>query len=384
MALKLWDLETGQCVRTLQDFTHWVDAVALLRDGRRAISASSNVLKLWNLDTGECLQTFNGHTNDVKAVALLPDGRRAISTSRDDTLKLWDLETGDCLHTLHEHMDTVSAVALLPDSRRALSASHDHTLKLWDLETGRCLQTLQGHTSGVGAVVLLPDGRRALSGSYDKTLKLWDIETGGCLKTLGGDAGRIRTVALSSDGRRAVSGGWDKALRIWDLETGRCLATWETGSTVDHCAVRCCAADPEVIVAATEDGDILFLKLMPPGRIAPETTAATWHPSRPLLAMARSNGATVLQAWHPASQYLEDLARSAPNPTPISSLCFSLDGTRLQVLTADHTERILDAATLQPATAPTCAWASASDTSPDGAWRAVIRDDRLVVEAAKA
>jgi hypothetical protein len=68
---------------------------------------------------------------------------------------------------------------------------------------------------------------------------------------------------------------------------------------------------------------------------------------------------------------------------PVSSLRFSLDGTRLQVLTPDDTEHILDATTVQPAASPTCAWFSVQDTSPDGVWRAVIRDGRLVVEPTK-
>ncbi len=33
----------------------------------------------------------------VSAVAVLADGRRALSGSYDNTLRLWDLETGKCL-----------------------------------------------------------------------------------------------------------------------------------------------------------------------------------------------------------------------------------------------------------------------------------------------
>jgi hypothetical protein len=79
---------------------------------------------------------------------------------------------------------------------------------------------------------------------------------------------------------------------------------------------------------------------------------------------------------------LEPVARSAAIGPSLSSLRFSLDGTRLQVVIADDdAEHILDATTLQPAPPPACAWASARDTSPDGAWRVLIRDGRLVVDA---
>jgi WD40 repeat protein len=59
-----------------------VNAVAVYADGRRAISASDpGTLTLWDLDTGEALRTLSGLSDYVTAVALYADGRRAISAS---------------------------------------------------------------------------------------------------------------------------------------------------------------------------------------------------------------------------------------------------------------------------------------------------------------
>ena len=71
-----------------------------------------------------------------------------------------------------------------------------------------------------------------------------------------------------------------------------------------------------------------------------------------------------------------------PPPAASSALAsLGLAGARLQVLSPNAPERILDATSLQPAAPPTCAWASARDTSPDGAWRAEIVDGRLKIVA---
>ena len=94
-------------------------------------------MRLWDLVTGETLRTLEGHTSGVTAVAVLTDGRRALSGSNDHTLRLWDLATGETLHTLEGHTSTVRAVAVLADGRRALSGSYDNTLRLWDLQTGK-------------------------------------------------------------------------------------------------------------------------------------------------------------------------------------------------------------------------------------------------------
>jgi hypothetical protein len=121
--------------------------------------------KVWELDSGRALRTLEGHGHGVRAVAVTPDGRRAVSASRDRTLKVWDLESGRALRTLEGHGRRVMAVAVTPDGRRAVSASYGGMLKVWDLERGRELRTLEGHGSGVGAVVVTPDGRRAVSAS---------------------------------------------------------------------------------------------------------------------------------------------------------------------------------------------------------------------------
>ena len=71
-----------------------------LADGRRAPSASrDHTLKIWDLETGVLLRTLEGHTEMVYGVAALPDPRRAISCSEDRTVKLWDLANGRCVAT---------------------------------------------------------------------------------------------------------------------------------------------------------------------------------------------------------------------------------------------------------------------------------------------
>jgi WD40 repeat protein len=76
--------------------------VAVTPDGKQAVSASAdNTLRIWDLNTGDVLHTLQGHSEAVDSVAITPDGLRAISASRDDTLKLWNLDTGQTIATFH-------------------------------------------------------------------------------------------------------------------------------------------------------------------------------------------------------------------------------------------------------------------------------------------
>ena len=285
----------------------------------------------------------------------------------------------ELIQRAYAHADTS------PVTRSAEVWLQEHDPKSWwfrglgrpkEIARSACLRVLDGHTSWVTSVALHADGRRAVTVSRDRTVRVWDLDTGACLRMLEGHTDGVYSVALHADGLRAVTGSEDFTVRVWDLDTGACLGVWPTGASLDLDR----RLDRARIVVGCADGSVHFLELMPPGPLT-RTTLATWSPTHPLVATVFDSNAVTLHHWHSASAHLEEIARLAPTAAHITSLRFSLDGTRLQLLSPSAPERILDATTLQPAAPPTCAWAACRTTSPDGAWRAEIRNDRLEIVA---
>ena len=81
-----------------------VNAVVVTPDGHRAISGSiDTTLRVWDLESGEAIRTLHGHTSGVNAMALTSDGHRIVSGSDDMTLRVWDLESGVTIHSLQDH-----------------------------------------------------------------------------------------------------------------------------------------------------------------------------------------------------------------------------------------------------------------------------------------
>ncbi len=64
------------------------------------VSCSGQNIKLWNLETNECLRTFIGHTKSVSCLEILFDKSKLYSGSDDDTLTIWDISSGECLKTI--------------------------------------------------------------------------------------------------------------------------------------------------------------------------------------------------------------------------------------------------------------------------------------------
>ncbi|MBD2740685.1 serine/threonine-protein kinase [Coleofasciculus sp. FACHB-1120] len=97
---KLWSLQTGELLNTFPhgsrlpngSFSGGVYAVALSPDGQMLLSGSGigeNSLKLWNLRTGELIRTLTGHSNTIFSIVISPDEQTIYSSSLDGTIKVW-------------------------------------------------------------------------------------------------------------------------------------------------------------------------------------------------------------------------------------------------------------------------------------------------------
>jgi WD40 repeat protein len=155
--------------------------------GQILASASTDwTIKLWELSTGEVLRTLEGHTHAVMSVAFSPQiNQRVIASgSFDRTVRLWNLNNGECFRIFQGHTQPVFSVTFSPNGKTIASGSFDSTIKLWSVSTSECLLTLQGHSNRVFGAVFSPNGKIIASASGDETIKLWDVETGCCIATL--------------------------------------------------------------------------------------------------------------------------------------------------------------------------------------------------------
>jgi WD40 repeat protein len=133
--LKVWDMATGQELRTISLPGKVDKEFGLSPDGEIvSIGLLGNILRSWSLSSGEVVGEIQGRTGVAVGVAFSPDGRRTVSLGQegDISLRLCDWKTGEELIILGKHPSRgVSNVAFSADGHKIVSASVED-IRVWD------------------------------------------------------------------------------------------------------------------------------------------------------------------------------------------------------------------------------------------------------------
>ena len=90
-------------------------------------SALDSTIRLWEVPTGRCVKTLFGHVEGIWALAA--DALRVVSGAEDRMVKVWDARTGACEKTYTGHAGPVTCIGL-SDSRMC-SGSEDGEVRMY-------------------------------------------------------------------------------------------------------------------------------------------------------------------------------------------------------------------------------------------------------------
>ena len=205
LTIKLWDpSDEYKNIRTLPGHDHSISSIRFVPSGAAGSPLSGNLLvsasrdktlRLWDVTTGYCLKTIKGHTDWVRAVTASIDGRWLLSAGNDQVPRLWDATLGEPKVSFLGHEHVVECVAFAPSTTYAhlaaiagykkpppvsssgeflATGSRDKSIKIWD-NRGTLVKNLVGHDNWIRGLVFHPAGKYLLSVSDDKTIRCWDL-----------------------------------------------------------------------------------------------------------------------------------------------------------------------------------------------------------------
>jgi WD40 repeat protein len=412
----VWSLGGG--VRKLEGHTAAIIALSASQDGAYILTGSrDSTARLWTASGQPVGEPFQGHTRDITSTALSRDARIVLIGSDDYRATVVDRSTR-ARHVLAGHENNITSVALSPDATRAVTTSYDGAVRLWDVASGAEVAVLRGHLSAVTSAAFAGDGATLATASDDGTIRLWSATNGLALATVHGEAGPIRLFALSPDGAQVttVSGHDAHLWRLRDpLDMGVAArhqdevtsvrvtpdgARWITASKDDTAEVRD-ASTGNVLGALRHPADVWALDVSRDGALAATGAAdgavRIWNlndfsevravtvSETPVLSVAFSPDATRIVASTAAGQVIL-LDRATGNvlrtrqvgSVAVEGVAFAPDGARIAIASWDYTVRLLDAADLseEQTLRGHANWVRYVVFSPDGAQLATASADQ--------
>jgi WD40 repeat protein len=389
--LKLWDLQTAQCQKTLLGHAQPIRTVAYSADGQTIVSGSDDqTVRLWHPTTGDCFRILSGHTSWVTSIAISPDELLFASGSEDQSVRLWDSNTHACLRVLQGYSNGIWSIAWHPNGQTLVSGGQDRLVRLWDLvDIARAKETraegrrlvaasqarvqnclaetddrpksqiptldaaapspicLSAHSRWVWSVAFSPDGQWLASGSEDHTIQLWNARTRQPIRTLVGHHNAVFAVNFCPNSQILVSGSLDGTVKVWDVQTGQCLRTL-LGHRGGIWSVAL-SADGKLIATGSQDQSIKLWEILTGDCLQTLKGHTAWircvalSPDGQTLASGSADG--ILKQWQVNTGRCFQTMQA--HSSPVLSVTYSPDGHMLASGGADATVKLWQVATGQ-------------------------------------
>jgi len=176
--IKLWHLEKEtNSILTLKGHSRSVDAICLIGNGQTLVSTGADQsLRVWDMESGTLIRTMNQHTKPVNALELRPvrDGLPMVaSAARDRTIRFWQPTIGRMVRYIRLDSEPLN-IAWTNDGDRVLATCVDGRVRIIDPVEVTVTQDLPAINGWAYALAVHPHDRSAAIGGING--QIWRIE----------------------------------------------------------------------------------------------------------------------------------------------------------------------------------------------------------------
>jgi WD40 repeat protein len=369
--LVVWDLAEGKVVKTQNEHTGFITAIASVPGADLfATTSADRTVNLWDAKTFEHVERLRGHVGELWSGAMSADGRLVVSGGAEGTTKLWSTET--------RHRKTVLDGALVMagfmDQGRQLVGATTNSVVWWRLDSGAKVELpMRGNLSPIKGIStrsldLKSDQPIYALGRADGFVEFWDLRTGARLEDLAAHREGASALAFSPDGKRLATGSTEGEVKIWDMATRRELARIDP---LQRHLFRLCFSPDGKFLAGSGASSRVWLwdaatgkQLLELGGHGSASLAIEFSPDGKVLATT-SSPADETRLWAVPSG--KPIATLKGHVQGVISLTFSPDGKTLATVSHDRKIKLWNATTYQElVTFPFQAHVMSAQFTPDG------------------
>ena len=214
-ALHLWNIETGERLYTIDDFSGPVESVQIHPDRTTFVTSSLRDYRVWDIATGNPVRSLGAHV-----MSFSPDGQRYLTeVPKIRGIGIRDWSSDAVIAQLEGSPVPIDCACWSPDSTRVAAGHSLGAVSLWDAATGKPQHWLLDESHGPDAIATLRftrDGEGLIVATDGASMSVWNLQHRRIAAALHGHESRILDMELSADGRSLWSASRE-ALRVWTL-----------------------------------------------------------------------------------------------------------------------------------------------------------------------
>ncbi|SJX61232.1 related to DIP2-Dom34p-interacting protein [Sporisorium reilianum f. sp. reilianum] len=252
--LKIWNVKTGRCVRTLP-CGYALSVAWLPGDQHVLVGCKDGTLRSFDVRAGTAVETLDAHQGPLWSVAVQPDGLGCVSASADKEVKFWEFEMQTpeddsdsdsddddagakaqgppqlaLVHVRTLKMtDDVLCARFSPNGKLLALSLLDNTVKVFFADTLKFFLSLYGHKLPVLSLDISGDSKLCVTVSADKNVKLWGLDFGDCHKSIFAHNESIMGVAFEhgQQGGGLMGGRQGSSHHFWTVGKDGLLKHWD-------------------------------------------------------------------------------------------------------------------------------------------------------------
>jgi WD40 repeat protein len=254
-AIRLWDMKTGELVRTLGRESGEITGIALLAGGVIAAGYSGGHVRLYRRDTGESIRAFPMHIG-VKSITADSSGTILVCAGADGSMRFRNSGENELI-SCEGSIPLPRCMGFLPGTKIVMMGGWDGRLRLWSLPEGTLVQTYSGHMSIITCCAPGPAGDLFVTGSNDRTVRIWSRGRRDALRIIRESKSEVGAVAITPDGRNLAVAGSDVVIRLYSLPRGEEVCSLP--GIIGSATALSFSPDGRILVAGYDTGTVLII-----------------------------------------------------------------------------------------------------------------------------
>nr|GEU92929.1 hypothetical protein [Tanacetum cinerariifolium] len=248
-AIEIWSVKQDKCIHDFTDHVQDIFSIKWSPTGSAtdnpnkplvlASASYDTTVKLWDVERGRLLHSLDGHRHRVLSLSFSPNGEYLATGSLDKFMYIWSVKDGRLIKryasnggifdiSWHNNGEKIAGVT---DTNQAFvmdfgevkhvkwdpagvllaSCSDDSTVKLWSVKQDKCIHDFTDHVQ--------LDGTLLATSSMDGLARLWNT-TGDLISTFSKHRGSIRSIKWNKKEDCLLTASNDKTTIVWDVQTG--------------------------------------------------------------------------------------------------------------------------------------------------------------------